>query len=75
MLILASQSPRRQELLATFGIPFTVQQADLDETPLEQESAMLMTQRLATDKANHIFAKNAGAPSVRQEAEPPPLFR
>ncbi len=31
-LILASQSPRRQELLKLFGIPFRVQVADIDET-------------------------------------------
>ena len=31
MLILASQSPRRKELLGLFHIPFTVQVADIDE--------------------------------------------
>lgn len=31
-VILASQSPRRRELLGLFGIPFTVQVADVDET-------------------------------------------
>ena len=31
MLILASASPRRQELLRNAGIPFTVQPADIDE--------------------------------------------
>lgn len=31
-LILASASPRRQELLKLFGVPFTVQVADIDET-------------------------------------------
>lgn len=31
-LILASQSPRRQELLRLFGQPFAVQVADIDET-------------------------------------------
>ena len=31
-LILASQSPRRKELLGLFRIPFTVQVADIDET-------------------------------------------
>ena len=30
--ILASQSPRRKELLGLFGIPFTVRVADIDET-------------------------------------------
>ena len=31
-LILASQSPRRRELLGLFGIPFAVKVADIDET-------------------------------------------
>jgi septum formation protein len=31
-LILASQSPRRKELLEKCGVPFTVEAADLDET-------------------------------------------
>ena len=31
-LILASASPRRQELLKLFGVPFTVRVADIDET-------------------------------------------
>ena len=31
-LILASQSPRRRELLSLFGVPFDVRVADIDET-------------------------------------------
>ena len=31
-LILASASPRRQELLRTLGLAFTVKTADIDET-------------------------------------------
>ena len=31
-LILASQSPRRKELLGLFGIPFAIRVADIDET-------------------------------------------
>ena len=37
MLVLASASPRRQELLRNAGIPFTVQPADINETPLAGE--------------------------------------
>lgn len=37
-LILASQSPRRQELLKLFGIPFRVSVADIDET-MDQDKA------------------------------------
>jgi septum formation protein len=51
MLILASASPRRQELLRSAGISFTVQRADIDETPLFGESAQACAERLARQKA------------------------
>ena len=49
-LILASQSPRRKELLGLFGIPFTVRVADIDETmdfsaPAEQEVARVSREK------------------------------
>jgi len=51
MLVLASASPRRQELLRKAGIAFTVQPAEIDETPLPGESARACAERLARDKA------------------------
>jgi nucleoside triphosphate pyrophosphatase len=51
MLVLASASPRRQELLRAAGISFTVQPADVDETPLAGESARDCAERLAREKA------------------------
>ena len=51
MLVLASASPRRQELLRNAGIVFTVQPADIDETPLPGESALAFAERLAREKA------------------------
>jgi septum formation protein len=51
MLVLASSSPRRQELLRNAGIPFTVQPADIDETPRAAESAQACAERLAREKA------------------------
>ncbi len=51
MLVLASASPRRQELLRAAGIWFTVQPADVDETPLAGESARECAERLAREKA------------------------
>jgi septum formation protein len=54
MLILASASPRRQELLRNAGIPFTVQPADIDETPLAGESARACAERLAREKARAV---------------------
>ena len=53
-LILASRSPRRQELLRLFDLPFDVREADIDETPLADESAAAMTERLAQQKARAI---------------------
>jgi septum formation protein len=51
MLVLASASPRRQELLRNAGISFTVQPADIDETPLAGEPARECAERLAREKA------------------------
>jgi septum formation protein len=51
MIVLASASPRRQELLRNAGIPFTVQPADIDETTLPGESAQIHAGRLAREKA------------------------
>ena len=55
MLVLASASPRRQELLRNAGIPFTVQPADINETPLANESARDCAERLAREKALAVF--------------------
>jgi septum formation protein len=55
MLVLASASPRRQELLRSAGIPFVVQPADLDETPLPGESPRECAERLAQQKALHVW--------------------
>jgi len=51
MLVLASASPRRQELLRAAGIDFVVRPADVDETPREGESAESYVLRLAEEKA------------------------
>ncbi len=51
MIVLASASPRRRELLRHAGIPFTVQPADIDETPLAGEAPRDCAERLAREKA------------------------
>ena len=51
MLVLASASPRRQELLRNAGISFTVEPADIDETPRDGESPRDCAERLARQKA------------------------
>ena len=55
MIVLASASPRRQELLRNAGILFTVQPADIDETLLAGESPRDCAERLAREKALAVF--------------------
>jgi len=56
MLVLASQSPRRAEILRNAGIPFTVRPAAVDETPLDGEKPENYVRRLAERKALAIPA-------------------
>src|SRR6202795_3793311 len=51
MLVLASASPRRQELLRSAGITFEVQPAHIPEDPLPGEAAKDCAERLAREKA------------------------
>ncbi|TYL48075.1 Maf family protein [Marinomonas sp. IMCC 4694] len=51
MLILASASPRRKELLGVLVKEFDVLPADIDETPFAQELAMDYVKRMAVEKA------------------------
>ena len=55
MLVLASASPRRQEILRNAGIPFSVQAADIDETPLKDELPRDCAERLAREKALTVW--------------------
>ena len=50
-LILASQSPRRKELLGLFHIPFTIRVADIDETMDETKSPFDEVARVSRLKA------------------------
>lgn len=57
LLILASASPRRVELLAQVGIvPDQILPADIDETPLKNESPRALALRLALGKARVVAA-------------------
>lgn len=51
LLVLASGSPRRRELLGALGVPFEVRPADVDETPRPGEDADELVRRLAVAKA------------------------
>jgi septum formation protein len=54
-LILGSASPRRRDLLASFGItPDAVIAPDIDETPRRGESPRAYVERLAAEKARAI---------------------
>ncbi len=54
LLILASSSPRRKELLQQIGLDFTVQVADIDETPHAGEAALAYVERMARTKAQAV---------------------
>jgi septum formation protein len=56
MLILASASPRRRELLSQAGLDFTVESAGINEDMQPGESAAKYVQRLAVEKAQAVLA-------------------
>jgi len=61
MIILASASPRRQALLQQIGVRFRQQVAEVDETPLDNESAQDYVVRLAMAKAHAVRQRIADA--------------
>lgn len=67
MLILASASPRRRELLALVGLPFSAESANLNEDLLPNEAAAAYVQRLAEEKAHAVWALHKSADT---EADP-----
>jgi septum formation protein len=54
MLVLASKSPRRAEILQGAGIPFVVRPADVPEYPLPGETPRALVERLACEKAQAV---------------------
>lgn len=54
-LVLASASPRRQELLRVAGIAITVQPTNIPEVPKDSESPKVFAERLAREKAWAVF--------------------
>ncbi len=59
--VLASASPRRQELLTAAGYSFTVHTADVDETPRPGEAPEAYVARLADAKARAVLARRPEA--------------
>jgi septum formation protein len=55
MLVLASASPRRRELLAQVGYRFTIHPAQIPEDPLPRESPEGYVTRLAQEKAEAVY--------------------
>ncbi len=57
MLVLASSSPRRKELLALGEWTFTIAPAEIDETPLLEEEPRQYVLRMAEGKARVVAAR------------------
>lgn len=60
MIILASASPRRSELLRNASIPFQVKPAHVPEFPEKGEKPLDYCRRLARDKARKVYAESPG---------------
>jgi len=72
MLVLASASPRRRELLTQAGYTFTVHPAHIPEDPYPDEDPTAYVLRLARQKAETVFAEitKASASEKRASAAP-----
>lgn len=74
MLILASASPRRRDLLAQAGIPFQVESIPVPEVLRPGEDPIRFVQRLARDKADAVFhARTHGSTRSRDTSSEPLL--
>jgi septum formation protein len=67
MLILASASPRRRELLTQAGFTFEVRPADIPEEPRPDEDPIAYVMRLAREKAEAVYEQLMGAPGLDSE--------
>ena len=72
MLVLASASPRRRELLTQAGYVFEVHPAHIPEDPYPDEDPIAYVTRLAREKAEAVFAEltKTGASDKRASAPP-----
>ncbi|RRN79189.1 MULTISPECIES: Maf family protein [Pseudoxanthomonas] len=60
MLVLASTSPYRRELLQRLRLPFECARPEVDETPLPGEEVAPLVRRLAAAKAGAVAAARPG---------------
>ena len=64
MLVLASASPRRRELLAQAGFTFEVHPAHIPEDPTPNEDPIAYVVRLAREKAQAVFDQLSANPET-----------
>ena len=57
-IVLASQSPRRKELLAHIVSEFEIEPADIDETPFPDEQPVDYVRRMAEEKARTVWEQD-----------------
>jgi septum formation protein len=62
VLFLASQSPRRRQLLEQLGVEYSVLDVDIPEVPQPGEGAEGYVRRVAREKAGAGFVQVAGTP-------------
>jgi septum formation protein len=60
-LILASQSPRREQILSMVGIPFDIIPSDVDEAPYDDLPPIKMVETLSLLKADAVADKHPNA--------------
>jgi septum formation protein len=64
MLVLASSSPRRHELLRNAGIDFSAVPSNVPEVPRPGEAPLAYAQRLARDKASAVWQRITSGPGA-----------
>jgi septum formation protein len=69
MLVLASASPRRRELLTQAGFSFQVHPADINEDLLPHEEPGAYVSRLAREKAQAVFLELTAPDALRENEE------
>lgn len=60
-VVLASQSPRRSELLRSIGLPFVAESSDVDEDAFDGDAPDALVERLAMKKADAVARRHSGA--------------
>jgi septum formation protein len=73
MLVLASASPRRRELLTQAGFSFQVHPAHIPEDPFPDEDPIAYVTRLAREKAQAVFAQLSADPETALNLASPTL--